>query len=125
MTRTRLATGLLLGSLLLTPGCRSNAPTEPFGAHYQVSLSPDPPTLTGSAFSLTVTYGGCRGNHTFALRTRLENGDMSLWLQKLTPDEPCDMLVTERRTFDLPPTVSGAASVTLLAPEIDPFRLRP
>ena len=88
-------------------------------------LSPEPPTLPGSALSVTVVYGGCRGNHTFAVRTRLENGGVSLWLEKLTPDEPCDMLVTERRTFDLPSTVPGAASVKLLAPEIDPYPLCP
>ena len=116
----------VLVALSNVAGCGgSSAPTEPFGSEYRVMLEPSPPVLTTSAVSLTVAYGGCSGNHAFALRTRLENGNASLWLQKLTPDQPCDMLITERRAFDLPATVQAATSVTLLAPVIDPYPLRP
>ena len=116
----------LLVALSNAAGCGGlSAPTEPFGSEYRVMLEPSPPALTASAVSLTVAYGGCSGNHAFALRTRLESGNAALWLQKLTPDQPCDMLITERRTFDLPAAVQAAVSVTLLAPAIDPYPLRP
>jgi hypothetical protein len=75
---------------------------EPFGSRYRIPLEPDPPTLSATTVSVTAIYGGCRGNHTFALRHRIQAGATSIWLPKTTPDEACDMLVTERREFPLP-----------------------
>ena len=101
------------------------AALEPFGSRYRIPLEPNPPTLSATTVSVTLSYGGCRGNHTFALRHRVQAGAASIWLQKTTPDEACDMLVTERREFSLPAAVQAAGSVILLRPEDDPHQLRP
>jgi hypothetical protein len=103
----------------------STSPGGRFGSQYRVMLDPDRPALGAANVSITVSYGGCRGNHVFVLRSRLDGGMASIWLQKITPDEMCDMLVVERRTFGLPASAFNATSVMLLAPEIDPVQLRP
>lgn len=96
-----------------------------FGAHYRVLFQPAP-VLSAQSLSVTVWYGGCRNNHEFALRHEIRpGGDAHVWLQKVTPNEPCDMLVTERRDFSLPNGVRDAAVVELLTPDNDPYPLRP
>jgi hypothetical protein len=117
---------LILIAASMTVACtRTTAPSEPFGARYRVMFEPDAPILTATTLSATVSYGGCRGNHRFVLRSRIGSGSAAVWLQKETPDESCDMLVTEPRSFELPASVGAATTVVLLSPDIEPYQLRP
>lgn len=101
------------------------SPSEPFGFRYEVLLQPDPPVLSATTLNVTVSYGGCRGGHSFRLRTDKQAGSATVWLQKSTPDESCDMLITERREFTVPDQLQGETSVLLLAPDMTPYQLRP
>lgn len=121
-----LRVALTLAAGFLTLACtQSTPPTDLFGARYVVRLQPDPPVLTAATVSLTVTYGGCRGSHAFSLQSQIHGSHSWIWLRKVTRDESCDMLVIERREFDVPDNVRGAASVVLLSPENEPLQLRP
>jgi hypothetical protein len=71
---------------------------------------------------VTLEYGGCRTDHEFELRSRATSANSAdVWLRKTTPDEPCDMLVIERRTFLV---TTSADAVRLLGPEGAAFILR-
>ena len=115
----------LIGLLLAATACSAPlGPSEPdFGAMYSVAPTPAP-LLTESNLRVTVQYGGCQGGHAFELRYHVRSaGAADVWLHKLTPDQPCDMLVTASIEFPLPQPVRQAATVTLLAPD-DEFLLR-
>ena len=115
---------LLAVTALLLLGCSDPVAPDPaaFGALYRIQETPDPPVLTGQTMEVTVQYGGCRGNHEFELRSRLTSPtSVDVWLRKTTPNEPCDMLVTERRTFQV---TASAGAVRLLGPEGTAFILR-
>ncbi|MBC7788881.1 MAG: hypothetical protein H7Z74_02950 [Anaerolineae bacterium] len=117
---------LMVGFCVAMACAGTTEPAEPdFGAHYRVVLQPESPVLGSTTVSLTVSYGGCRNNHGFVLRHRIRIDTAEIWLQKITPDEPCDMLVTERRAFAIPEGVQTLAHVRLMAPDVDPYRLRP
>ena len=124
---------LSLALLVLVPassmGCATTtAPAVPdFGAHYRVELQPDPPLLQAASVAVTVSYGGCGFNRQeFVLRYRSPSDtEVDVWLRKVTPDEPCDMLVTERRVFPAPQQVRDATVVMLLRPDEDAYQLRP
>jgi hypothetical protein len=105
----------------------ATGPEQPnFGAQYRVVLEPDPPVLAAGSLSVTVSYGGCGNNREFVLRHRIRTDtEADIWLQKVTPDESCHMLVTERRVFPIPPPVRYVAAVTLLTRDNDPLQLRP
>ena len=130
--RTRMSSGraglrrsILVSICLAAFGCSST--TAPaFGAHYLLLLEPDPPALVSSSLTVTVSYGGCASGRAFEVGHRARsNGSVEVWLRKTTPDEPCDMLVTEQRTFTVPGAVSNAATVSLLSPNESAYRLRP
>ena len=115
---------LLAVTALLLLGCSDPVAPDPaaFGALYRIQETPDPPVFTGQTMEVTVQYGGCRGNHEFELRSRLTSPtSVDVWLRKTTPNEPCDMLVTERRTFQV---TASAGAVRLLGPEGTAFILR-
>lgn len=117
-----------LSLVLVACGCAPLAdPGLPdFGAHYRIEKVPAPPVLNSDLLSVTLSYGGCRSNHEFEVRHRMRRvAAAELWLLKVSPDEPCDMLVTERRDFLVPEPVHGAAAVTLLGPDGAQFPLRP
>ena len=117
-----------LVATLLVVACSSPVAPDPsaYGAHYTIQLAPDPPILTGQGLTVTLQYGGCGGDHEFELQHRMTSATgADIWLRKVTPDEPCDMLVVERRSFQLPGSVATALSIRLLAPEGAEFRLRP
>lgn len=114
---------IALAALLLV-GCSDPVAPDPaaFGALYRIREAPDPPVLTGQTLEVTVEYGGCRGNHEFELRSRVTSAtSVDVWLRKTTPNEPCDMLVTERRSFQV---TASAGAVRLLGPEGAAFILR-
>lgn len=114
---------IALAALLLV-GCSDPVAPDPaaFGALYRIRETPDPPVLTGQSLEVTVEYGGCRGNHEFELRSRVTSAtSVDVWLRKTTPNEPCDMLVTERRSFQV---TASAGAVRLLGPEGAAFILR-
>src|SRR5687767_9853382 len=120
MKSSRLASA----ALLLVLGCSDPVAPDPsaFGALYRIQEVPDPPVLNGQNLEVTVEYGGCRGNHEFELRSRLTSPtSVDVWLRKTTPNEPCDMLVIERRSFQV---TSGSGAVRLLGPEGAAFVLR-
>ena len=121
----RFATRLLLVGVTTAACAGGTEPPEPFGFAYQVVLQPEPPALTGTTVSVRLSYGGCRDNHEFVLRSESQASTMSVWLQKATPDQPCDMLVTERRTFPMPQPSQATATVVLLAPDGTSYQLRP
>jgi hypothetical protein len=109
-------------------GCATTtAPAVPdFGAHYRVELQPDPPVLQAASVAVTVSYGACGGNREFVLQYRSPSDtEVDVWLRKVTPDEACDMLVTERRVFAAPQPVRDAMVVMLLRPDEDAYQLRP
>ena len=118
----------LLVSAAVIIGCATTtAPAQPdLGAHYRVTLQPDPPLLAAASLGVTISYGACGSNREFVLgyRRRSET-EVEIWLRKVTPDESCRMLVTERRVFLVPELVRAAAVVTLLRPEDDAYQLRP
>jgi hypothetical protein len=113
----------VLAALLLL-GCSDPAAPDPeaFGASYRIQPAPDPPALTGQTLDVTLEYGGCRNNHEFELRSRATSSNSTdIWLRKTSPNEPCDMLVVERRSF---PVTAPAGAVRLLGPERAAFILR-
>lgn len=115
---------LLAVAALLLLGCSDPAAPDPdaFGARYLIQSDPDPPVLIGQTLEVTLEYGGCRANHDFELRSRATSENSTdIWLRKTSPDEPCDMLVVERRSFQV---TTSAGSVRLLAPEGAAFILR-
>jgi len=103
--------------VLVLAGCSASLSPDDtdFGAHYQVLADPAP-TIIGTALVVTLQYGGCNGGHDFLLVSSTKNLSAQVWLKKRTPDQSCDMLITEERGFDLPVEVSGALHVTLLSP---------
>ena len=116
------SSAIALAALLL--GCSDPVAPDPaaFGALYRIRPAPDLPRLTGQTLEVTLEYGGCRANHEFELRSRLTSPTtLDIWLRKTTPDEPCDMLVIERRSF---PVSASAGTVRLLGPEGAAFILR-
>ena len=119
--------GCVVVATLVAMACASSTdPVVPdFGAGYNVELSPNPPSLSATTISVTVSYGGCGENREFILQHRMIASAAEVWLRKVTPDEPCDLLVTERRTFTVPEPVRSAAAVSLLAPALNPYQLRP
>ena len=109
---------------LLLLGCSDPVAPDPdaFGARYLIQSDPDPPVLTGQTLEVTLEYGGCRTNHDFEVRSRATSANSTdIWLRKTSPDEPCDMLVVERRSFQV---TASAGSVRLLGPEGAAFILR-
>jgi hypothetical protein len=115
---------LLPVAALLLLGCSDPVAPDPdaFGARYLIQSEPDPPVLSGQTLDVTLEYGGCRANHDFQVRSRATSATSTdIWLRKTSPDEPCDMLVVERRSFQV--TIS-AGSVRLLGPEGAAFILR-
>lgn len=121
-----LTTALVLAAGAMVIGCRSGTePPEPFGFHYQVVGQPDPPALEGATVSLTVSYGGCGPDHEFVVRRDMQPGATTIWLQKTTPDQPCDALFEERRSFTLPQQAAAATTLVLLAPDGSSYQLRP
>ena len=113
--------------LLLLTGCSQPVAPDPdaFGAHYMEQAAPAPPVLAGQLLNVTVEYGGCNNNHTFELGYRkTSTTSATLWLHKRTADQPCDMLVIERRSFTVPPTIASLGSIVLLGPGDAEFSLR-
>lgn len=121
---TRIALLLVTGAM--TIACHAATGPHDFGAHYRVVWEPEPPVLEAASFSITVSYGACGSNREFALQHASPRfGEVDVWLRKVSPNEPCDVLVTERRVFFVPQTVRDAAVVTLLAPNDNPYLVRP
>ena len=113
--------GFFVPRLWWRGAARTTEPVDPFfGARYRVLLQPESPALSGTTVSVTVSYGGCRNNHGFVLRHRIQMDVAEIWLRKTTPDESCDMLVTERRVFTIPGR-ANSYSVTLIVPDVDPY----
>lgn len=111
-------------AVLLLLGCSDPVAPDPdaFGARYLIQSEPDPPVLIGQTLEVTLEYGGCRGNHEFEIRSRATSPTSTdVWLRKTSPDEPCDMLVVERRSFQV---TTSAGSVRLLGPDGAAFILR-
>jgi len=109
---------------LLLLSCSDPVAPDPaaFGALYRIQETPDPPILTGQTLEMTLEYGGCQGSHEFEIRARATSPTSTdVWLRKTTPNEPCDMLVVERRSFQV---TTSAGSVRLLGPEGAAFILR-
>ncbi|HJR34206.1 MAG TPA: hypothetical protein VJ817_04610 [Gemmatimonadales bacterium] len=109
---------------LLVLSCSDPVAPDPaaFGALYRIQEAPDPPVLTGQTLEVTLEYGGCRNSHDFEVRSRATSANSTdIWLLKTSPDEPCDMLVVERRSFQV---TTSAGSVRLLGPEGAAFILR-
>lgn len=122
---TRIAVLIVTGAIGIA--CAGATGPEPnFGAQYRVLLEPDPPVLAAGSLSVTVSYGGCGNNREFELRHRIRTDtEADIWLHKVTPDESCDMLVTERRVFPIPPPVRYVTTVRLLTRDNDPLQLQP
>jgi len=119
---------VLAGVLSVAAACHSTtaATTPNFGASYRLMVQPEPPVLGPASLAVTVSYGGCAAQHSFALRHVVRStGTAEIWLEKVSANEPCRMLVTERRTFSVPESVRNATTVVLLAPDDDPYPLRP
>ena len=115
---------LVAVAALLLLGCSDPVAPDPdaFGARYLIQSDPDPPVLIGQTLEVTLEYGGCRTNHDFEVRSRATSANSTdVWLRKTSPDEPCDMLVVERRSFQVN---SSAGSVRLLGPNGAAFILR-
>jgi hypothetical protein len=111
-------------TVLLLLGCSDPVAPDPaaFGALYRIQEAPDPPVLTGQTLEVTLQYGGCRANHEFEIRSQATSSNSTdVWLRKTTPNEPCDMLVTERRSFRV---TAASGAVRLLGPEGAAFVLR-
>lgn len=106
-------------------GCTSGmGPGEmDFGADYRVEEA-SAPARSADSVGVTVSYGACATNREFNLQYRIRSvGSADLWLVKVTPNEPCEMLVTERRSFVLPDTLQAFQALTLFAPGGQSFDL--
>jgi hypothetical protein len=118
----------LVCAALLLAGCSSPVAPDPtaYGAQYLIQSEPHPPILAGQMLTVTLQYGGCGGNHEFELRHQMVSATgADIWLRKVTPDQPCDMLVVERREFPVPSAVNAAELIRLLGPGDAEFPLRP
>ena len=123
---TKIAVLMITGAIGMACAGTTGPKQPNFGAQYQVVLEPDPPVLAAGSLSITVSYGGCGSNREFVLRYRIRTDtEADVWLEKITPDESCDMLVTERRVFAIPPPVRYVTAVTLLTRDNDPLPLLP
>lgn len=128
MARGRgVARPLILLACLGTLSCVDTiGPQGPdFGVGYNIVLEPNAPVLDSSGVTLTVTYSGCSDNKEFQVWYRVVGTSMAeVWLHRVSPHEPCDLFIEERRTFAVPLTVQAADGVVLLGPNIEPYVLR-
>jgi hypothetical protein len=114
----------LVLAMAATTACESG-PFEPRFGFYTVELSPNAPALGATTLSVSVSYGSCSANQPFALRHRVIGETADLWLERTQKTGmECDMLVTERRTFEISARIQASKTITLLGPGIDPIPLR-
>ena len=68
------------------------------------------------SLTISISYSGCSSAHSFTLKNRLSSSTAEIWLFKETKDEPCDGIIQEVRTFQLPQEISTSKSIVLITP---------
>jgi hypothetical protein len=110
----RIAVMMILMGALALASCQSFEPDTPFGGHFSISAEP-PPVLDASSLRVHVTYGGC-GEAEFGLEQVVSRDLAVLRVQKASPDELCDMLLSHWLEFPLASAVRNAVEVRLVGP---------
>ena len=106
---------ILLVTLLV--GCSQNQSEETeFGASYSINLNESSPSIDIDTLTISISYSGCSSAHSFTLKNRLSSSTAEIWLFKETKDEPCDGIIQEVRTFQLPQEISTSKSIVLITP---------
>ena len=97
-----------------------------FGYDYSISIEEPFPVAEDEELTLTVNYSGCEGGHVYSLeRPGAFSNNMIIWLFKSTPDEDCEMAITEELTFSIERFINLAARVTIEDPYGNQFLLWP
>lgn len=106
---------ILLVTLLI--GCSVNESVETeFGASYSINLNESSPQIEVDMLTISISYSGCSSEHSFILKNRLLASTAEIWLFKETKDQPCDGIIQEVRTFQLPQEISTSKSIVLITP---------
>jgi hypothetical protein len=88
-----------------------------FGYNYTISIEEPLPVVEDNQLTVTVNYSGCEGGHVFSLeRPGAFSNDMIIWLFKTTPDEDCEMAISEEYTFTIERFIQLASRVIIEDP---------
>ncbi len=88
-----------------------------FGYEYSITVNDSLPYAIDDEITVIVNYSGCDGGHAFSLqRPGAFTPNMAIWLYKATPDEDCEMAVSEELTFSLTRFIQLATQVVIEDP---------
>lgn len=112
--------------LLLLIGCLNSQDDQgyDFGSAYDLVTTAELPAIEGHSLITRISYGGCNAGHNFRLKKELSEETARLWLFKQTPDQLCEMLVQERKSFKLDNNILDAQRVIILRPNGNPITLK-
>lgn len=113
--------------VLFLAGCVNNSEDidRLFGYRYSIDETHMAPVIAGDSLVVTLQYEGCTTNHQFTLQYEEHWQDYTeLWLFKNTPDQFCELVLHETRSFKLPMETFSAKKVYLLGPQGKRIRVR-
>lgn len=111
---------LYLLPLIFFAGCLTNTDDlDPsFGYRYSLIETEEYPVISKGSLTVKVQYGGCNGDHDFMIQHRKVSPEISeVWLYKQTPDQICDALFQEIRSFKLPVEVFSSNQIYVIGPD--------
>lgn len=111
---------LYLIPILFIAGCLTGSEdiNALFGYRYRVVQTDQFPVISSDSMIVNLQYEGCNKNQEFTLQYREKSPDhLEIWLFKNTPDQFCELVLREVRSFKLPPDAFSASEVYLLGPK--------
>lgn len=111
---------IYLLSFLFFTGCLSNSDDiDPlFGYRYNIVETDEYPVILNDSLIVKVQYGGCNDNHDFTILHKKESHNYSeVWLFKQTPDQSCEAVIQEIRSFRLPVEVFSTNQAFVIGPD--------
>lgn len=88
-----------------------------FGYRYEIDQTDEYPVISNDTLIVKVSYQTCEGNHEFAVKHQKETSSiMEVWLVKQTPDQDCEMIVSEKRSFKLQSEIIESDQIYLIGP---------
>lgn len=95
----------------------SDADYNRYGYEFSITVNDSTPYAENNELFVTVNYSGCDGGHAFSLERPGEfSNNMLIWLFKSTPDEECEMAISEDLTFTIPRFIQLSARVIIEDP---------